>query len=528
MKTHLIITAALAAFAVWAGQAGAALPAQRNVEVIVNSSLYASGDITDSLDQYLLDIRAQGYAPTLTTTAFANAADLRAHLANRYATDGLAGAVFVGDIPRANYEIAAHGVWSAETFPVELYFQDLDGTWVDADSDGKYDDHTGSVAPEIWLGRLATDRLTSLHEGRTEAGMLNDYFAKNHAYRRGNLSTSNNGLAYIDDDWSASAPGWASAMQGAVDGTVTTVNVETETNAADYEYRLANESYEHLLLAAHSNSAYHLFKSGGGGSTYASELAGLNPNVLFYNLFACSAAKFTVNGFLAGEYVFGTDTGLLSVGSAKTGSMLAFEQYFSPLGDGATFGDAWRGWFNFEATGGFNPTEKDWSYGMTMIGDPLLMSQEFQPFLVWADFDGDGDADADDIELLRQNIMGGDRRYDVNGDGLCRMDDMEMMIDLLVEWAGPAEQGVGTAMGDFNLDGVVDTTDLTILATNFGSQATWAEGNANYDPMIDTTDLTILATNFGSQATSAAIPEPASMCLLACGAIGLLRRRRNG
>ena len=505
-----------------------ALPAERHVEIVVDSALYASGEITESIAQYIQDVRAQGYAPTLTTTAFADAAALRAHLANRYNTDGLAGAVFVGDVPIAQYEIAAHADWSAETFPIDLYFQDLDGAWADGDADGKYDDHTGDVAPEIFVGRMVTSKLTGLHSGRTEAGLLNDYFAKNHAYRRGNLSTSTNALAYVDDDWIPWASSWGGNMQSAVEGTVTIVSDAATTDSADYEAHLANESYEHVLICAHSNSSYHTFKSGGGGKTYNSELAGLDPEVLFYNLFACSNARYTNNGYMAGEYVFGTDVGLLSVGSTKTGSMQRFYNYFNPLGAGETFGDAWQEWFDAIAAYGFSASEKDWYYGMTMVGDPLLATQAYQDFLVWADFDADGDADADDVDILCGQIGGGNLRYDVDGDGDCDSDDFLLLVENLIEWSDPGSGtvGVGTFCGDFNLDGLVDGTDLSIMNGNFGTAGGYAAGNANGDGTINGTDLSILVGAFGNTAT-AAIPEPATLSVLTVGACLLFRRRRR-
>ncbi len=145
------------------------------------------------------------------------------------------------------------------------------------------------------------------------------------------------------------------------------------------------------------------------------------------------------------------------------------------------------------------------------------------------DFDDDGDVDADDINDLCANITGSgnpanDPKYDLDGDGDTDQDDMDMMIHDLVEITGG--DGTGTEYGDFDLDGDIDTTDLTILATNFGLGTTWLEGNANCDLVINTTDLAILATNFGFVA-SGAVPEPATMSLLALGGLAVLRRRKS-
>lgn len=354
-------------------------PASTNVEIIVNNQLYTSGLISAGLNQYVQDLVVQGYNPTVTTTAFADESALRSHLAGRYNNDGLAGAVFIGDVHAAQFEIAAHGSWGYADFPCDLYYQDVDGTWADVNSNGKYDSHTGNVAPEIWVGRLLTHKLTSLHGGRTEAGMLNEYFTKNHAYRYNEMRVSEDGLAYVDDDWIPWATSWANDLQLATSGTVTCISNGTTTNATDYKARLPQER-EHLLLCAHSNPTLHAFKvSGSSDYIYNSELEGLDPGVLFYNLFCCSNAKYTTSGYMAGEYVFGTDMGLLSVGSTKTGSMLEFDDYYRPLGNGALFGEALLDWWLARAGGGFSEYERDWHYGMTMIGDPLLVTQQYLP-----------------------------------------------------------------------------------------------------------------------------------------------------
>jgi len=151
------------------------------------------------------------------------------------------------------------------------------------------------------------------------------------------------------------------------------------------------------------------------------------------------------------------------------------------------------------------------------------------------DFDDDGDVDDADIDALCDFIRGGlpyDALYDVSGpgedgvpDGFVDTNDLNYHVHALVQ----TSVGNGTEYGDFNLDGKVDTTDLTRLATNYGADDwKWDDGNANrhLDTDIDNTDLTILATFYGFGEPDT-VPEPATAGLLLTGALVALRRRRR-
>ncbi len=84
--------------------------------------------------------------------------------------------------------------------------------------------------------------------------------------------------------------------------------------------------------------------------------------------------------------------------------------------------------------------------------------------------------------------------------------------------------------GDADENGVVNAADYIILKTNMGqaSGAVLADGDFDGDGDVDWADLQILQDNYGATSpASGTIPEPATLGLLAIGALAVIRRRRG-
>ena len=102
------------------------------------------------------------------------------------------------------------------------------------------------------------------------------------------------------------------------------------------------------------------------------------------------------------------------------------------------------------------------------------------------DFNGDQIVDDADIDQLFTALQAGsgDLQFDVDGSGTVTSADITFLVESIL----------GTSFGDVDLDGDVDTGDLTRAIINFtsaqGNGKTWSQGDTDGDGDIDTSDLT--------------------------------------
>jgi hypothetical protein len=146
-----------------------------------------------------------------------------------------------------------------------------------------------------------------------------------------------------------------------------------------------------------------------------------------------------------------------------------------------------------------------------------------------------GATDQSDIDLLytRFGTTANLWTNDMNVDGSVGQGDVDTLVRTILH----------SQYGDANLDGHVDLTDFTYLASNFNRTGTagWATGDFSGDHTTDLTDFTMVAANFNwayageAQAAVAAglgatVPEPSTSCMFLtwlCLAAAS-RRRRSG
>lgn len=326
--------------------------------VLVDSNVYAA--VQASVDRYVLDVGREGYWATVHVVDGGTPHQVRQYIKER----GPVGAFLVGAIAVPWYE------HDGSQFPCDLYYMDTNGTWNDANGDGRFDAHDGNVDPEIWIGRLYTPTSNG-----NDAALINDYFDRNHRFRLGGLGHAHSALAYVDDDWQGFDD---CAFDSMFPSSVITKYTNPDTTDADLYKAEVNTLRSWVQVCAHSWTSGHSFRVSTGNETVQSPyFRDTNPpNAHFYNLFACGPGKFTSSDYLGGWYIFdksggGTNHGMAAVASAKTGSMLAFEDFYEPMGAGKSIGAAFVDWWKARGPD-HDDGERFWYYGLALLGDPTL------------------------------------------------------------------------------------------------------------------------------------------------------------
>ncbi len=343
----------------------------RNGTVAIITDQNIVTPLNTQLTQLETDLAIDGYTVVSYGLTGGTPEDLKTMLTDLYDTLDLEGALLVGSVPVAWYEVQNDfNSYGYADFPCDLFFMDLNGTWLDTmnTGNGKYDGHDGDLEPEIYVGRLYPHGLGD------DTLLLQNYFVKNHAYRQNTLHLTDRALVFVDDDWYPWATQWANDV-GLLYSDIMQFSHPETTRAAVYRPRL-DTVQAWVAVFAHSWPQGHQFSYNSGGSYdyyYGAEYTTQDPPSNFYNFFACSFSRFTESANCGGSRaVFNQSYGLASMGSTKTGSMLDFGYFYQPLGDSSNLGEAFRDWFSYITGNGVTFDELCWHYGMTLLGDPFL------------------------------------------------------------------------------------------------------------------------------------------------------------
>lgn len=349
------------------------------IAVIVDSNIY--NGTKSSLQQYKDDVEESGFSVRIAqTNEMPNLTKegVREYL-RRLLNQSLVGALLVGDIPEAWYEVGS------AKFPTDAYYMDLNGTWVDTNGNGIYDKHNETLAPEIWVGRLKASTV-----GGDEVSLVNNYFEKNHLYRTRSISIPWwRALLYMDDEAVFEGHDGLTPLR-CIATDITAVTDGYTTNATDYKRRLEDKvGYHWVYVMSHGTAVNQTFVVPSkkpftmfdlDGTVSSSDYRAIDPKVFFYHFFVCSAGRYTEQNYLAGSAVFGGNYTLLALASTDNAYTYPFNDFYKALSLGEPIGEAFLDWRENAVKESLQPGMSELrkvNYDImlndaVMIGDPSL------------------------------------------------------------------------------------------------------------------------------------------------------------
>lgn len=312
-----------------------------------------ASSIGPSLDRYVEELASEGRTVYLRRWEGGGARDLKALIRSMRSEYGIDGAFLVGDLPAAWYE--QEGFTGPEQFPCDLYFMDLAASWEDADADGVLDSHS-PLDPDIFVSRV-----------QGNPAEVGGYFDKVRRYRSGELSVWKGAYIFKDNDWADYHRG-SSFELSSIYSSVVICEDPGQTVRAGYFERLTGEGAEYVYQWIHACPPLLCIR---GDSSYeyvhTQDISARNLKGMFYNLYNCSAARFTQDN-LAMTYLLRTDYGLAALGSTKVGGNYYPRVFHHVLSRGGAWGEAFKAWYR-----SYGSTDDKWFLGMVILGDPALV-----------------------------------------------------------------------------------------------------------------------------------------------------------
>jgi hypothetical protein len=394
--------------------------------------------LAGSLVQYVDDLAAEGSRARVEAWEPGRVQELKALLFDQVDRYGVEGAFLIGNLPAAFFEhrviclawdrLGQCVMYEYEEFPTDVYLQDRNATWDDANNNGKYDAH-GELELEIFVSRLQTlpdpvkcetsqlfpecptdyDPARAYYASeeclqecpsrlRTQVWpdlgyqeveccgpyFLLRYFERLHQYKSEGALVDRLAMLFADDDFEHMVfPSGLETLYRNVevlaDGGLTTKDM--------YVDRLTGGGVElvhHLLHSTVQNLYFYECMAWIPGedppacSSWSSEhlhrtqiSAGpfepsYNLAVSFVNMYNCHASRFTEPN-LAMSFTLQTNYGLATVGNTRKGGMTDATLFHRGLVEGKSWGESYRRWYNE-----IGKYDDRWYLGIVLTGDPML------------------------------------------------------------------------------------------------------------------------------------------------------------
>ena len=326
----------------------------KNLLIVVEETLKYG--IQCAIKQYINDLESKGKHVALTYWRHGNVSQLRELIKKAQRNNSIEGAFLIGNLPAAWYErnstVSNNGseYTRLEKFPTDIYFMDVDAVWTDTDNNGIFDKHS-NIEVDIFSSRLT---------GSVEE--INYYFQKLHNYKKNGSLINPSAFLFVDKDWQdyVAPLSTFNLPYNNFNRYLTPQN----TFKNDYLNFMTQKGAEFIYQWIHS-APQLLYFSKNNETLFIGELKTAEVIGSFYNLFNCSASRFTEEN-LANTYLK-TKYGLATIGSTKTGGMYNPNYFHAGLAEGKTWGESYKEWYRIKGV-----HDDFWFLGIMIMGDPMI------------------------------------------------------------------------------------------------------------------------------------------------------------
>ena len=412
------------------------------VAVLIDSSLYT--EVSVKFDRYIQEVQERfPVSFIIFNTQNWNSqtpVTIRNFLIQKYQEEGIKGALLVGQIPYAIWK----QTYGTNEGISSVFYEDMDGSFQDTNSDGKYDYHTfgENEGTEIWVCWMRPP-------SSNPSFYLNRLFDKAHDYYTGAFVTNKMAFVAAHQDYDGNIYNSTLATAPRLEAIYGVGNVITDGVGADLTYatdvmnQLTTVGFEIYDTWQHASSTYQQWDSGGHFSSQIMTMdnATHTAGSLITFIYGCHSADFHLapgstssNVTCAAAYPFGT-----SIGQAGTGTSWSYGTEYKYMVmeamriDDCYLGEGWGRMENFVESASFvrnrypdrDPSKE--CAGNNLIGNPFLIIK----YSATADSDDDGIPDWWEYRHSKPTYSGciglkrwvADSSSDNDGDGYTNLEE---------------------------------------------------------------------------------------------------------
>ena len=297
--------------------------------IIIDSETYSG--VTDEISQFIDDLRKDsGYSVELKIfQKDIKLSEVKTYLKNLYFNSSLEVAIFIGDIPTAQY---FPGTVSEELIPTDSYYYDVYDKCPFSEQNQAYESRNKFCNPLVLP--FVISRVKSPVEGPDGIKLISDYLKNNHAYRIGNLQYDQKALLYLQVLNDVAPENRMQTLDSSIGNferfyaiNSLPIYAKDEIIIADWEDIEANhfpnkmylnelsKNHEYVYINAHGSPEMHLY--GIDKDTIK------NPSAFYVDFYSCNVGKFTQEDYAAGQYLFFGQTMFVKAPS---------DLFFAPIG----------------------------------------------------------------------------------------------------------------------------------------------------------------------------------------------------